>query len=511
MSKRWTIVWMTAALALPVATASADPLNQWDTIGPGHDCTGYPYNPVGPDGTRDPQTEPKPFTPAWDAYNAEHEACTDQRDWDTRDHPYRNVGTAQYGIDEHRQPIFHENVRFHYEAFPDLVAGNPEVPDIPSLEIFIPCSNAPGDCPDLPEGLPRFDPPYPVVTFSHGVIAQKAHHRFNTQVWAENGYMAIGVNGTNAVDGGPNVQRTANGDDLLRWLNGETVSTVGASGRDYAALADLDRVAFSGHSMGSAASLSYQGDPRVHAIMAFDGGDSIAADNCTDDNGCQPILYERTDGGFASPAGTRYDYPTNRERGLPTYISHKARGMDVMHLTLRATVHTDWNGYGTGLAGNRYAESSINWHAVAWLDRHLRGKLVFDEFGEVVTYDGRTEAEEREFRQAIADDAFDRLTSLVFDDSLDVHNISMGQWDTDLCTIIPPDPDPFCGNVPYQIEGLNVIDRYSPYYQGYCSITVPDYVNGGTGLPDDPVPAARVADTGTDWEGSLFFRGCPEL
>jgi hypothetical protein len=65
--------------------------------------------------------------------------------------------------------------------------------------------------------------------------------------------------------------------------------------------------------------------------------------------------------------------------------------------------------------------------------------------------------------------------------------------------------------VPYQIEGLNVIDRYSPYFQGYCSIRVPDYVNGGTGLPDDPVLPVRVADTGTDWKGSLFFSGCPEL
>ena len=51
------------------------------------------------------------------------------------------------------------------------------------------------------------------------------------------------------------------------------VCWVSSSGVVAKVLADLDRVAFTGHSMGAAASLSYQGDPRVHAIIAFDGGD----------------------------------------------------------------------------------------------------------------------------------------------------------------------------------------------------------------------------------------------
>jgi chlorophyllase-like protein len=510
MARRWTTTVIFAALAWPVTAAFADPLNEWDTLGPGYDCTGDPYNPVRNDGTRDPHGDPVPGTPAWDARDVEHESCTDQRDWDTREHPFRNVGTAQYGVDEHRMPARFNNVRWRYEHFSQL-DGN-QIPDVPSAEIFRPCPTNPLICPNLPAGLQRFDPPYPVVVVFHGVIAQKAHHRFETEVFAENGYMAIGVNGTIPTDGGPNVQRAQNGDDVLRWLAGQTTSNVTAIA-NYGAEADLDRVAFTGHSQGGAVSLGYQGDPRVHAIIAWDAGDTIAANNCAlnpltnQRTPCAPVMYQRTDGGFATPNGTRYDYPTTRNRGLATYLTHKQRGMDMLHSTIRATVHTDWNGYGVGLAGNRYAEMIINYLNLPWLDRHLRGKLAFDAQGLVKTQAGRTAAQERAFRQAIANDAFERLTARYFDDSVDKHNISMGMWDPDLALANPTDP--YAGNVPYQVEGLSVLDRYSPYFLGYCAVSVPDYVHGGTGKPGDPVPPVRRADTGSD--GDLRLEGCPEL
>jgi hypothetical protein len=508
MVKHWMTPSILAAWVALAAAAWAEPTNQWDTLGPGYDCTGDPYNPIRNDGTRDPHGDPVPGTPDWEARDVEHESCTDQRDWDTRDHPYRNVGTAQYGVDLHRTPSRFNNVRWRYEHF-SAADGN-QIPDVPSAEIFRPCPTDPAVCPNLPPGLPRFDPPYPVVVVFHGVIAQKAHHRFETEVFAENGYMAIGVNGTVGADGTPNVQRAQNGDDVLRWLAGLTTSNVTAIA-NYGAEADLSRVAFTGHSQGGAVSLGYQGDPRIHAIIAWDAGDTIAATNCTTDlagaHPCAPIMYQRTDGGFATPNGTRYDYPANRNRGLPTYLAHKARGMDVFHSTIRATVHTDWNGYGVGLAGNRYAEMIINYLNLGWLDRHLRGKLVFDALGNVKTYAGRTVAQERAYRQAIATDAFERLTARYFDDSVDEHNISMGMWDNALFLANPTDP--FSGNVPYQVEGLSVLDRYSPYFYGYCSVTVPDYVHGGTGKPGDPVAPVRRADTGAD--GDLRLEGCPEL
>ena len=294
---------------------------------------------------------------------------------------------------------------------------------------------------------------------------------------------------------------------MLRWLAGQSTNALGMpiDPGVYGDEADLDRVAFTGHSQGAGVSLGYQGDPRVHAIIAWDGGDTIAAVNCTT-GPCAPIMYQRTDGGFATPSA-RVDYPSDRTRGLPTYTSHKQRGMDVFHFTNRATVHTDWNGYGVGLAGNRYAELVINYHNLAWLDRHLRGKLAFAANGSVKTYAGRTAVQERAFRQVIADDAFERLTARYFDDSADEHNVSMGFWDPDLALASPTDP--YAGNVPVTVEGLEIRDRYSPYFYGYCRVTVPDYVNGGSGKPGDTVPPARVADTGP--EGDLRFEGCPEL
>jgi hypothetical protein len=466
----------------------AEPLDTWE-ITPGHNCVADLYNPIRADGTRDPNGDPLPGSAAWTARQDEHTACTDQRDHDARFQPTRNIGTALYGEDMHRQPERWENVRFHFTDFP--LFG---IPGVPSAELYRPCSNAPGDCPDLPAGLKRFDPPYPVVVVFHGVIAQASHHRFNTQVFAEHGYMAIGVNGTLPIGSGPNSQRTANGDDVLKWL---ASAGSGALGQ----MADLSRVGFAGHSQGGAATLSYQGDPRVHALIAWDISDSVTVANTS-----QPVMFQRTDGGFASP-NTHTNYPADRRRALSGYNDLKARGLDILNFSARATVHTDWNGYGVGLAGNRLVELLTNYYNLAWFDRHLQGRLVFDEAGNVVTTGGRTEAQERAYRQVQAEDAFDRLTARYFDDSADVHNISMGFWDPDLAQ---SSGDLLLGgNVPFQVAGLETRDRFSPYFQSVCSLSLPNYINGGTGKPNDPVPPKRVADTTAD--GDMRFIGCPEI
>jgi hypothetical protein len=125
---------------------------------------------------------------------------------------------------------------------------------------------------------------------------------------------------------------------------------------------------------------------------------------------------------------------------------------------------------------------------------------VFDALGNVKTYAGRTVAQERAYRQAIATDAFERLTARYFDDSVDEHNISMGMWDNDLFLANPTDP--YSGNVPVQVEGLSVLDRYSPYFYGYCSVTVPDYVHGGTGQAGDPVRAGAPSRHWRRWRSA---------
>jgi len=485
---RWLAALAAALLLLPPAQAGADePIDTWDIV-VGIDCVSDRFNPVRPDGTKDPQGDPAPGSPEWIERDDERLQCDSQRDHDRRVHPTANTTSARYGEDWYRQPFLYDDVRFRYDYFPTGTGPG----DVPAMEVYRPCSNEPGDCPDLPEGLARFDAPYPVVIIHHGFIAQMTHHRFNAQAFAEAGYLAVTVNGTHPVTGAPNVQRNVNAGLVMDWLASDASGDIGDQ-------ADLERIAAVGHSQGAAASLSYQGDPRVDTIIAWDGGDGIA-----DNNTSQPIMYQRTDGAFSAQQNTaRTDYPEGRHRGLQTYLTHKERGMDVYHVNFRATNHIDWNGNGVGsLAGNRLAELVINYYSLAWLDRHLKGKLVFDPQGDVITYAGRAEGEERAFRQAQAQDAFDRLTAMRFDDSADIHNISMGFYDPEQHAT---SGDPlYGGNVPYSIEGLWVTDRLAQEYRSFCSVSVPDYLGGSDGSPGSSV-VARV-DSGAD--GDIRFTGC---
>ena len=492
--------WVAAVMAVAVAAgllvmpAQAEPIDPWDYEA--YDCLNDRWNLLDEDGNRTGAT-PEPGTPEWTAYNDSHVACTDQRDSDRNQHPVPDSGrsAATYGTDPYRDPAKHDGTRFHHNQF-----GTVEIPTVSSAEGYRPCSTAPGDCPDLPDGLERFDGPHPVVIVMHGVIAQDIHHRFNTQTFAENGYMAFGVDGYGVGYapgvGGPNVQRCDNANDVLNWLASD------ASG-EWGQMADLSRVAIVGHSQGSGCARGYQGDPRVDAIIAWDGGDTLADNNCVAGSPCAPIMFQRTDGGFSSPQSYPDGYPSGRDRGLTAYQTSIERGMDVMHLNMRDTVHTDWNGYGTGLAGNRLFELASNYYNVAWLDRHLKGKLEVDADGDVVTSDGRSEAEERAYRQAEAQDAFDRLVSKKFlDGTIDKHNISMGFWDPDKAEA---SGDPlFGGNVPYEVEGTWAIERLSPFYRNFCSVSVPDYVTGADGGPGSKVVAK--ADSGAD--GDMRLTGC---
>ena len=504
---RLVIAGVVAAIAvLGLAPAQAVPIDLWP-VTHGIECVGDPFNPIRPDRSRDPLGDPEPGSPEWAERDRQRLECDSQRDWDRRYHPHYNTNSGRYGEDWYRQPVRFDGRRWRYTYLPadgtavtdaagqqHYLAG---IPGVPAAEIYRPC--APGTCGNLPAGLQRFEPPYPVVVIHHGFIAQMTHHRFNAQPYAEAGYIAIVVNGIHPATGVPNVQDSANGGEVVDWL---ASSRSGFLGQE----ADLTRVAMVGHSQGAAAALSYQGDPRVDAIVAWDGGDSIADRNCTESNACQPIMYQRTDGAFSAPQNTaRTGYPEDRDRGLATYLTHKERGLDVFHVTFRATNHIDWNGNGVGsLAGNRLAEPIINYYTLAWLDRHVRGALVVDGDGDVVTSGGRSAWQERWFRQGIVLDAYRRLTALRFDGTYDVHNISQGFYDP---VQHATSGDPLWGgNVPYTVEGLWTTDRFAQEYRSFCHVTVPDYF-AGDGSPGSPV--IKVADSGAD--GDMRFTGCPDV
>lgn len=496
-----------AMLALSTGAAEAAPIDTWPTTH-GIECGAELFNPIRADGTRDPDGDPAPGSAAWTERDRQRLECDNQRDHDRRYHPHQTGNSARYGEDWYRQPARFDGRRWRYTYLPadgttvTSAAGqeNPVfgIPGVPAAEIYRPCSL--NSCGNLPSELDRFEAPYPVVVIHHGFIAQMSHHRFNAQVYAEAGYMAIVVNGIHPVTGVPNVQDSANGGQVLDWL---ASSASGPFGQE----ADLTRVAMAGHSQGAAAALSYQGDPRVDAIIAWDGGDSIADRNCTGDDACQPIMYQRTDGAFSAPQNTaRSTYPATRERAVPSYLTHKERGLDVFNVTLRASNHIDWNGNGVGsLAGSRLAEPTINYYALAWLDRHVKGELVIEN-GDVVTSGGRNESQERSYRQAVAQDAFDRLTSLRFlAGSIDKYNISQGFYDP-VQHALSGDVA-YGGNVPYKVEGQWVTERFSPEFRSVCAVSVPDYVGGSDGAPGSAVAAS--ADTGSD--GDLRFTGCSKL
>jgi dienelactone hydrolase len=507
-NRGWLAVLLLAALALPFGEAAAAPIETW-TLTHGIDCLNDLFNPIRGDGTRDPNGDPAPGSADWLERDRQRLECDSQRDHDRRAHPHAQLNSGRYGEDWYRQPFRFDGRRWRYTYLPADVTtvtdaagqSNPVfgIPGVPAAEIFRPC--AAGTCGSMPAGLQRFEPPYPVVVIHHGFIAQMTHHRFNAQVYAEAGYMAIVVNGIHPATGVPNVQDAANGGEVLNWLASPASGIFGKQ-------ADLGRVAMAGHSQGAAAALSYQGDPRVDAIIAWDGGDAIQEANCTGSNPCAPIMYQRTDGAFSAPQNAaRTGYPDSRDRGLATYETHKARGMDVYHVTLRATNHIDWNGNGVGsLAGNRLAEPVINYYTLAWLDRHVKGELVLDDNGDVVTSPGLTEAQERGYRQAVAQDAYERLTALKFPaGSIDKYNISQGFYDP-VQHALSGDVL-FGGNVPYTVEGLWTTDRFAQEFRSFCSVSVPDYINGSDGNPGSPV--AHRADSGA--AGDMRFTGCPEV
>jgi hypothetical protein len=426
-----------------------------------------------------PAGDPAPGTPEFVIRDLRNIYCSEQRHVDSFLHPTRRFWAEQYGSDPYRDPALHRNIRFRHDT--TTISGA-------AAEIFRPCTAT--SCPALPEGLQRFEPPYPVVILMHGFASDKRHLWWAAQPLAERGYFVIAVNGT--ADSLPG--------SVLNWVNG-------AGQAAFPGEMDASRVGAAWHSLGAENSTRTQGYPRVSAIISWDPCNSPTG--CSNSPGSRlhdkgaaartPTLFFAADySGFPGYPQPRTSVPgTLRLTGFTTLRNN---GVDAMLITPRATTHLDWAGNFT--FGSRYGELISSYFGLAWFDRYLKGKLVLDGQGNVVTSGGRTEAQERAYRQAIAQEAAERLTATVIDGSADRHNISQGYWDP-LLAVMSGDPM-YGGNVPYSIAGQPVADRLSFYHRSVCYVSVPDYRLGNGGMGEPIVARADSTDA-----GDMRKDGCP--
>jgi hypothetical protein len=367
-----------------------------------------------------PVDVPEPGTPQWDELNEANAYCAEQRH---QDKPAHRVLDRTAPADAYREPSRNTDVRFRYDT---TTIGGLEA------EVYRPC-NA-GACPDAPEDLDTFEPPYPAVVVFHGGAANRTLYWWAAQPLAEAGYLVVAFDSP----AGPTLDDATT---VVDWLHGDDPLTADFDGQ---------RLGIAGHSRGGAVVGEFgQRDERVSAIVSWDRAQSaeLPADLELDtptlflfaDYNCQqvPICLPEDYDTAPSPDG-----PGNKG---DDFLLLEAAGVDTMQVPLRAALHLDWTP--SQLSGNRYAESVTNYFTIAWFDRYVRGQTEPD----------------------MAAGAFDRLTATEFDESADRHNISQGIFDPD-----GADPDdPYAGNVPYTIDGLPIADRLSFYFRAKCPLTVP--------------------------------------
>jgi dienelactone hydrolase len=439
--------------------------------------TAFGLNPAiaQPDVCVEAAGDPDAGTFEFEARDAANILCSEQRKADAFQHPINTVlWPTLYGSDPYRQPERHNGIRFWYE--PVSVSGI-------EADVFRPC--AAGNCPELPDGLETFEPPYPIVIAMHGFASDKDHLWWATQPLAERGYFVVAVQGT----------ESSTPDAVLDWLHGDAQT-------QFPGQLDLSRVGTMGHSLGAENSTRVQGDDRVSAIIAWDPCSGAPCENSSGsrlhDKGEEaqtPTLFITADyTGFPGYPQPRFSVPGElRAAGFSTL---RANGVDSMLITPRATTHLDWAGNFT--MGTRYGETTSNQYNLAWFDRYLRGKLVLDDDGSVVTTGGRNEAQERAYRQAIAQQGFNRLVATEIDGTLDRHNISQGFFDpAQLVSSLDPE---YGGNVPYATEGLPTANLLSFYYRSVCFVSVPNYNTASGGI------VARGDSTN---QGDMRKAGCP--
>ena len=410
---------VTVIFLLALAAAALAPGASAQALAEPVDCTG-------------PAPQAQPGTPAWDQREAENAWCATQREFDVHTNPLYLAAQAERAenrrttaMDPMREPTLHDGKRFRFEEFSVADSDGKEYPAF----LFRPCD---ASCAELPEGLERYEPPYPAVVIMHGGAANHEMYLWAAEGLAEAGYMVLTVNLTSRTDGG-HYQAMKDG---LDWLTSEQNPHLGEL--------DASSIGLAGHSAGGVASNRLgQEDPRVDAVVSWDRAQSSPLSTeipirtpslfFTADYNCQqvPVCLPEPRDTPPDPLG-----PGNKDEDFQNV---RAAGVDTMKISLRAAVHLDWTEW-QELNGSRYGAITTLYYTRAWFDRYLKGE-----------------------HEATA-----RLAAGSFDDSADVHSISSGTFDPLTASNLSP-----------MIEGQPVIDRLSFHFRsGY-------WLEGGALACDD--------------------------
>ena len=215
---------------------------------------------------------------------------------------------------------------------------------------------------------------------------------------------------------------------------------------------DHSRIGIAGHSLGAAAvSIVGQCDKRVDTIVAWDNLNKITPADCSTDVTI-PKQY-RSDTLIHAPAlALTNDYlfntqpqtsPPDEHSKMDGYNQIKGAGLDAEIVAFRGATHLTYTYIPLVFQANELSERMASYYTLAWFDRQLKNKP----------------------------SGFTRLIATKFDNSADTDSIGAGVFDPSAAAANPTDP--YAGNVPYRIEGIDVANAVSFYYQSAYALHNP--------------------------------------
>ncbi|MFY9586604.1 MAG: alpha/beta fold hydrolase [Actinomycetota bacterium] len=274
----------------------------------------------------------------------------------------------------------------------------------------------------------------------HGSCAGQNDNGVNSTVGQVPAVAAIAIDGRTGSQGTTDVQSlyeelepnfVFGALDAWRWL--------ASRANPWRRLIDFRRVGLIGHSLGAyAAALVANGDPRrrFRAAVAMDSyGAFMHGVHPT-----VPTLYEQSEQELFSGPRLAAPPPTALHATRRDYAAATRRHIPAMYTVLRSSTHQEFAYVGpeAGQPASRYGQRVATYFALAWFDRHLKGRVPGHRRGD----------ETLQRRNAIR-----RLRAARFDRSVDRSSIGLGVWDLVALT-----------NRPYLIGNAAIAEALSDYY-----------------------------------------------